>query len=218
MGMTHRSSERALSLACVADQSGPAAALHEALVSLFPTATVTRLDTSIEQVVPDAVDCAVVAAEVNGIAGLDVLRRLRARGYAGPAVVITDGSLSMPPTDEASAHRLGARLCSRQNELLTPLAVAVTEALHVEDGGSDGTASAAALKALRQTQRLIAAGELATRLQHSLNNPLAALLAEAQLLELETLPQDHRESVERIIELCRRVIEVVRGMEGAGRA
>ena len=32
---------------------------------------------------------------------------------------------------------------------------------------------------------------------------LAALLAEAQLLELETLPPDHRESVERIIELAR---------------
>ena len=135
--MTHRG-EQALSLACVADQSGPAAALHEALVCLFPTATVTRLDTSIEQVVPDAVDCAVVAAEVNGIAGLDVLRLLRARGYAGPAVVITDGSLSMPPTDEASARRLGARLCSRQNELVTPLALAVAEALHVEDGGVTG--------------------------------------------------------------------------------
>jgi nitrogen-specific signal transduction histidine kinase len=80
-----------------------------------------------------------------------------------------------------------------------------------------GTAGATALRALRQTQRLIAAGELAMRLQHSLNNPLAALLAEAQLLELETLPPDHRESVERIIELSRRVIEVVRGMDGVGR-
>jgi hypothetical protein len=47
---------------------------------------------------------------------------------------------------------------------------------------------------------------------------LAALLAEAQLLELETLTPDHRESVERIIELSRRVIEVVRGLDGVGRA
>jgi signal transduction histidine kinase len=216
--MTDRRSDRALTLTCVADQSGPAAALYEALVSLFPTAAITRLDTSIEQVVPDAVDCAVVAATVNGASGLDVLKRLRARGYAGPAVVIVDDPRSMPAPDEASARRLGARLSSLQNELVTPLAVAVTEALHVEDGADEGTPAAEALKALRQTQRLLAAGELATRLQHSLNNPLAGLLAEAQLLELETLPQDHRESVERIIELCRRVIDVVRGMEGVGRA
>jgi nitrogen-specific signal transduction histidine kinase len=64
----------------------------------------------------------------------------------------------------------------------------------------------------------VAAGELALRLQHSLNNPLAALLAEAQLLELEQLTPDHRGSVERIIELSRRVIEVVRGLDGVGRA
>ena len=64
----------------------------------------------------------------------------------------------------------------------------------------------------------MAAGELAMRLQHSLNNPLAALLAEAQLLELEPLPPDHRQSVERIIELCRRVVNVVRGLDGVARA
>jgi signal transduction histidine kinase len=74
------------------------------------------------------------------------------------------------------------------------------------------------VRALRQTQRLLAAGELAMRMQHSLNNPLAALLAEAQLLELEQLSPDHRGSVERIIELCRRVIDVVRGLDGVARA
>lgn len=47
-------------------------------------------------------------------------------------------------------------------------------------------------------------------LQHTLNNPLAALLAELQLLEMEELPSEHRESVERAIGLCRRVITIVR--------
>lgn len=47
-------------------------------------------------------------------------------------------------------------------------------------------------------------------LQHSLNNPLAGLLAELQLLEMDELPPEHRESVERAIELCRRVILIVR--------
>lgn len=47
-------------------------------------------------------------------------------------------------------------------------------------------------------------------LQHTLNNPLAALLAELQLLEMEELPTAHREGVERAIELCRRLIRIVR--------
>jgi len=47
-------------------------------------------------------------------------------------------------------------------------------------------------------------------LQHTLNNPLAALLAELQLLEMEEMPPAHRESVERAIGLTRRVIQIVR--------
>lgn len=47
-------------------------------------------------------------------------------------------------------------------------------------------------------------------LQHSLNNPLAGLLAELQLLELEDLPPEQREAVERCVGLCRRVIQIVR--------
>ena len=47
-------------------------------------------------------------------------------------------------------------------------------------------------------------------LQHSLNNPLTALLAELQLLEMEELSESHRGSVERSLLLCRRVIKIVR--------
>ena len=47
-------------------------------------------------------------------------------------------------------------------------------------------------------------------LQHALNNPLAALLAELQLLELEELKPEHREAVERAIGLVRRVVALVR--------
>lgn len=47
-------------------------------------------------------------------------------------------------------------------------------------------------------------------LQHTLNNPLAALLAELQLLEMEELAPSHREGVERSIELVRRLIRIVR--------
>lgn len=43
-----------------------------------------------------------------------------------------------------------------------------------------------------------------------MNNPLAALLAELQLLEMEELTAEHRESVERAIGLTRRLIQIVR--------
>jgi signal transduction histidine kinase len=60
---------------------------------------------------------------------------------------------------------------------------------------------------------MIAAGEVAMGLQHAMNNPLTALLAEAQLLELEELPPEQRASVGRMIELSRRVIALVRSLD-----
>jgi nitrogen-specific signal transduction histidine kinase len=132
-------------------------------------------------------------------------------------VLVIDPSKPLAPADEASLARAGARSCVLRGDGLAPLGSAIADAMLVHGDGTENGASQT-LRSLRQTQRLIAAGELAMRLQHSLNNPLAALLAEAQLLELETLAPDHRESVERIIELCRRVVDVVRGLDGVGRA
>lgn len=47
-------------------------------------------------------------------------------------------------------------------------------------------------------------------LQHTLNNPLAGLLAELQLLQMEPLTEEQQESVARAVGLCRRVIQIVR--------
>lgn len=47
-------------------------------------------------------------------------------------------------------------------------------------------------------------------LQHTLNNPLAGLLAELQLLEMEDLTPGQREGVERSIALVRRLVQIVR--------
>ncbi|HXY30002.1 MAG TPA: histidine kinase dimerization/phospho-acceptor domain-containing protein [Gemmatimonadaceae bacterium] len=52
--------------------------------------------------------------------------------------------------------------------------------------------------------------------QHQLNNPLAALLVETQLLGLEpTLAPQHKEALDRITELVRRVIKLVRTLDEA---
>jgi signal transduction histidine kinase len=51
-------------------------------------------------------------------------------------------------------------------------------------------------------------------IQHQLNNPLAALLAETQLLGLEaTLGAEQRAAAARITELTRRVISLVRDLD-----
>jgi signal transduction histidine kinase len=60
---------------------------------------------------------------------------------------------------------------------------------------------------LTETSRVMELSNAVGRVQHEMNNPLAALLAEAQLLELDTtLNQEQRESVTRIVDLARRVI------------
>jgi signal transduction histidine kinase len=47
-------------------------------------------------------------------------------------------------------------------------------------------------------------------LQHTLNNPIAGLLAELQLLEMDDLTPSQREGIERSIALVRRLITIVR--------
>jgi len=66
---------------------------------------------------------------------------------------------------------------------------------------------------LRQARRIFAAGQAALSLQHAINNPLAALLAEAQLLQLEELSAEQRGSVDRMVELCRRIVALVRRLD-----
>lgn len=208
-----------LTLACVVDDdSATAATLHETLIGLFPRAAVVRVDTAAERTLPPAVHCAVVDATVHDEDGVEVLRRLRARGYAGAAVLVLHPAQAAAGEHMETAYRMGARACSLDAGFPSQLGQAVADALKVTDEGGGDSPSSRAVRALRHNQRLVAAGELAMRLQHSINNPLAALLAEAQLLEMEQLTADHRASVKRIIELCRRVVDVVRGLDGVGRA
>jgi signal transduction histidine kinase len=47
-------------------------------------------------------------------------------------------------------------------------------------------------------------------LQHTLNNPLAGLLAELQLLQMEDLAPEHQAAVGRAVELVRRLIKIVK--------
>ena len=68
------------------------------------------------------------------------------------------------------------------------------------------------------TAQLAAAGAVALELRHDVSNPLAALLAEAQLLALEPLAAEHQAAVGRMVDLCRRTVELLREMDVATRA
>ena len=67
---------------------------------------------------------------------------------------------------------------------------------------------------LTEMSRVMELSNAVGRVQHEMNNPLAALLAESQLLELdETLNEEQRDSVRRIVELARRVIASSRKLD-----
>lgn len=72
-----------------------------------------------------------------------------------------------------------------------------------------------ALRELARVRQQFALGETARTLQHAFNNPLTALLAEAQLLEVEPLADEHRAALTRILELARRLVTVSRRLERA---
>ena len=77
----------------------------------------------------------------------------------------------------------------------------------VTEGSNDSSIS-------QDAQRREDLERLTALVQHSLNNPLAALLAEAQLLAMETtLDPEHRAAVDRMTELVRRLISLVRGLD-----
>jgi signal transduction histidine kinase len=74
---------------------------------------------------------------------------------------------------------------------------------------SDDDATAAP----RETKRLREMIALMLAVQHELNNPLTALLAEAQLLELEPLADEHRMAAGRIVQLARRMVAAARRLD-----
>ena len=66
---------------------------------------------------------------------------------------------------------------------------------------------------LHRVREQLRMGATARAVQHALNNPLTALLAEAQLLELEPLTGEQRTSVARMVELARRLVALTRQMD-----
>jgi signal transduction histidine kinase len=156
-------------------------------------------------------DALIIDEAVHRLKGTTAVQEMRARGYAGGIVLLAS------TCDAGVDHRLLALAPSRcvaRAEMASALPVALADlsarpALSEELGPIQ--------RELRRTQQLIAMGEATSRIQHTLNNPLTALLAEAQLLEMEDLADEHRAAVKRIIELCRRLVGMVRNLDSGSR-
>jgi signal transduction histidine kinase len=179
--------------------------IAECIRAFLPSCEVVTVDAAaVARGEAPAAACAVVAPGFGGWSVLEGARSLRAAGYEGALVVVVEA----PDAAEARAglDRLGAHHTIAMESLTSSLPAAVLEASRLDE-------SAPLVQEVRRAQRLMAAGEIARKVQHDVNNPLTALLAEAQLLEMEPMSEEQRQAVNRIIDLCRRAAAVVRRLD-----
>jgi DNA-binding NarL/FixJ family response regulator len=192
-------------LLLVVDDAALEQLVRELLATVVPSASVTTA--SLANAPASEADLAIVDQAVRGLTGVTAVQELRARGYTG-GIVLVAGACDRAIEQQLLA--LGPSRCVVRAALGTALPAALAELSARPDLGPElGPIE----KELRRTQQLVAMGGATSRIQHTLNNPLTALLAEAQLLEMEELHAEHRAAVKRMIELCRRLVVMVRGLD-----
>lgn len=122
---------------------------------------------------------------------------------------------------DASAPRLicaapDAARAARLGEFLTAALPSVTVDVRIEHGVpriadvSEAAAGPALIEVLERATAALSRLDRASEFRHSLNNPLAALLAEAQLLEMDAESGEQRAAASRIVGLCRRMVALLR--------
>jgi signal transduction histidine kinase len=144
------------------------------------------------------------SAPSSGEAAMTVT--IRAAHVGLRAVVVEALHAAVPSLRVVSDDEVGA--ASAPSLFADSSTVAPTFGVHIEEDHP-------VWASLRRTRRLLRAGEAASGIRHALNNPLTAILAEAQLLQLEDLPEEHAASVCRIVEQARRMVNITRTLEGA---
>jgi signal transduction histidine kinase len=178
---------------------------RELLATMLPSAAVSTM--TLAMAPGSDADIAIVDQRVRGLKDLIAIQDLRARGYRGGMALLAD---ACDPAMEQRLLALAPARCVTRADMATALPAAIAALSARPDLGDEvGPIE----KELRRTQQLVAMGEATSRIQHTLNNPLTALLAEAQLLEMEELSDEHRAAVKRMIELCRRLVVMVRGLD-----
>ena len=192
----------ALRIVIVGADSAFGMAVREIVAAQLPDAASELLDPAHLKTRPVA-DAVVIDARSSAANGAVLAARVRAMGFAGAAVVVCDD-----PGDRAYAFQAAGAAHVAPDKLANHLVPCIAEML--THAGSEYAPQ------VMRARRLIAAGEIAMGFQHSLNNPLAGILAEAQLMQLDPLPPEQRAALDRIVALCRRIIDLGRSLDGMG--
>lgn len=203
---------RAPRLVCISTDADASAVLQHLVQAILPAATVESVDTRIQRDPPDA-DCVILSVGGMHSAAESLARELRSRGFQNALLIVAD-SPQMLPREALTLLGIGDALPT--GDLATALPPALAQQLALQSAASRSPVAARLLESLRHLQALVAAGQAAGGLKHRLNNPLAALLAEAQMMELEPMTPEHANAARRIVELCRRVISVADSIDGLG--
>lgn len=167
------------------------------LAVALPRADVRRVEPSLLRRLPHAALAVVGSREDARIA--------RATGFTGGIVCCTDAA-----TDgDAPARSQGISVVGAVPGV-ADLAAAVAAV-----GPPSPSGEAPAIDAdLARTRQLLAAGEIALTLRHSVNNPLAALLAEIQLLQMSGPADETGAALARMEELVRTMIAITAELDG----
>lgn len=199
-------------LVCLSTDRDAAAVLQHVVQTIVPGAWVETVDTTILRDPPDA-DCVILSVGAMHGEAAALARGLRSRGFRNALLLVADAPETLP-RDELTL--LGIADVLSTSELATALPPALARQLDLQGAATRSPVAARLLDSLRHLQGLVAAGQAAGGLKHKLNNPLAALLAEAQMMELEPMSPEHASAAKRIVELCRRVISVAETIDAHG--
>lgn len=145
--------------------------------------------------------------QMPGIDGLEVCRRIRSSPFARDTFVLMVTGRS-EGDDVSSALDAGADdyLFKPFTPPLIVARIAIAERRIAQNG-----AHCAAEEALANARWLAGIGQTALAIQHEVNNPLAALLGNVQLMLMDdALSRDVRTLAEEMLEQARRVAAVVK--------
>ncbi len=189
-------------LIVVGSDAAFATAVRDVISAQLPDAISDVLEPAHVRARP-AADAVVIDARADAAKGAEFANRLRAMGYAGALVVVCRGN------DEVQRALAAAGAVAAPPDALATQLVALLAEQMALAGGEHA-------EQVMFARRLVAAGEIALGFQHSMNNPLAGILAEAQLMQLDPLPPDQRAALDRIVALCRRIVDLGKSLDGIG--
>jgi two-component system NtrC family sensor kinase len=150
---------------------------------------------------------AVLDWQMPGLDGLEVCRRIRASDDTSAAFVVVVTARDHP------ADLLAALEAGADDYLTKPVDPDQLRARLLIAGRRVmlDAERRAAVAELTRARWLAGVGEMAIALQHEVNNPLAALTLNAQLLQrMPGMPAEQREIAAEIVEQAKRITEVVR--------